>query len=331
MAPTHMDGKWPGSDNLFWNPITRGIVASVEISYAYLTILDGKRTEGATQLLMYNDYLPRHNNLEAKSGLKGSDLMSQKGYTAAVVDNFDLIQGKLSHFQDETVVAGFGTGSFVFKQIWGVNLNRFYRGSRVSKEGAFSSTATSMSPYPALAALAIEIRAFHDTELVGAVHSQHLKMESVNTDQTAVLDAQINCAKGMDKGLGWAKILFADEAVVADRERKIDSCFPLALIKRHKNLEHLGIVSAGAFKEIVLHGFKVGEKVKIMVDGPEDLLFMLMPTSKYPCPPTALKVVAGTTIEDLATILGDLANRHLMVTNTSLTDASHYDLTIIEA
>jgi hypothetical protein len=328
---TNLEAHWDGSGNLFWKPVVSSIVGGVRISYAYLNILDAKKGEGAIQLLMYNDYLPRHTNLELKTGLKGSQLIGKEGLTGVAVDNFELISGKISYFQDETVRAGFGRKSFEFGQIWAKNLRRFYEGSRTSKEGAFSSTATSMDAYPGLAALAIEVRAFHDNELVGSVHAAEVAQSHVSGTGGEVVSAQMDCARGMDKGLGWAKVLFADEPVIEDRIRKINSCFPLTMIMSYNNPLHLGLVGAGSFKEILLHGFKAGEKVKIFVDGDYDLLFWLMPDSKHPCPPTALRVAAGTTIEDLATILGNLANRHLMVTAVSLTHASHYELTVIPA
>ncbi len=333
MATTLIDTRWTGSDNLFWNPMTNGIVDSVEIAFAYYVILDTNKTHGAIQLQMFDDFAPRYNNLEAKSGIKGSDLMSKEGLTGVVVDNFDLIQAKLTRYQNMTIQAGadYGRGTFNFGQIWGQNLNRFYRGSRTAKEAAFLSVTVAMAAYPPLASLALEIKSFHDFELKGAVHNQQSKMTIVTGDQTGILDAQMDCARGMDKGLGWGKLLYADQPVVEDRIRLINALFPLSLIKKHKNLEHIGMVAAGAYKEIVLHGFKAGEKVKIYVDGTEDLLFWLMPTSKLPCPPTALRVKAGMTVEDLATILGDLTNRHVMVTNTSLVNPSHYEFTIIEA
>ena len=331
MSTTIIEETWTGSDNLFMDPMTRGVVASVEISYAYDNILIAKKGEGSVQMLMYNDFHPRHLVLEAKTGLKGSDVAVKLALTGVVEGKFDLMKSKLDHFEEEVITLGFGRSSLVFQGIFGPNRNRFYQGHRSSIESAVLGMAITMDAEITLAAVAAEVRTFHDTDLVGSVHTQQVKMTSLTTDQTVIVEAQMSCARGMDKGLGWAKILFADEPIDEDRMRKINSCFPLALIKRSKNLMHLGVVSAGAFKQIVLHGFKAGEKVKIFVDGTEDLLFQLMPDSKHPCPPTALRVAAGTTIEDLATILGDLTNRHVMVTNTSLTVASHYEFTIIEA
>ena len=156
---TNLEARWDGSGNLFWYPMTSSIVGCVRISYAYLNILDAKKGDGAIQLLMYNDYLPRHTNLENKTGLKGSQLVGKEGLVGVAVDNFELISGKISYFQDETVIGGYGRKSFEFGQIWGKNLNRFYHGPRTSKEGAFSSLATSMDAYTPLNALAIEVRA----------------------------------------------------------------------------------------------------------------------------------------------------------------------------
>ncbi len=329
MPITIIEEEWTGSDNLFEYSITRGIVASVEIAYGYDSILFAKKGDGATQLLMYNDFHPRMLNLEAKTGIKGSDVNAKLVLSGIAEEKFDLMKSKLDKFEDEMITLGFGRNSAEFKSVVGPNRNRFYQGHRTSIENAVLAYSMSMAPYAPMNALALEVKAFHDTDLVGSVHNQQVKTTNVTTDQTVILDAQMDCARGMDKGLGWAKILFADEPIKEERVRKINSCFPLALIKRHTSLEHLGLVNGGTFHQVILHGFKPGEKVYIEVDGEEDLLFWLMPDSKHPCPPTAFRVVKGTHIEDLATVLGNLANRHLMVTATSLVNPSHYILRTI--
>ncbi len=256
---------WPSSNSPFEEPMARSIKQGIEISNAHLTICLARKDNGATQLIMYNNYKLVDDALMVMAGNRTEEMASQPVFTGFKVAKFDLMATKLERFKI-LVSTHYDSTTDEYKLIFGANLNRFYEGTYAQRANSVNALAIAMDLHLVLLAAAIEVRAYHD-DLTGTTTTQHTEIDDVSTSSINIRKQLMVCAGVMDQNLGYAKVMNATILDVNTRRANIDSWFPLNLIRVHATTGFTETVNAMMTKYLGTKTFKPGEKVKVTVVG----------------------------------------------------------------
>ena len=261
-------------------------------------------------------------------GIKGSTETNKTANTANVELLFTGMKTNLDAF-DDAVRAISAKGSLEYNSIWGKNRNRFYEGTYEERLSALLGLANAMDAYSDMGDAAKLVMTYYNSVLSAREIQQGLitsfKKDGVNG--TTLLEA---CILQMDRNLGWLKFFYA---LQIDAQAQVNTFFDLAKIITYASKVYPTNISKASWAVACIHTLKATDTIEIQVDGPEDVLICLKEDSKNPCGTTAYRATAGTKIKVLAPVIfPDLtAGRQIIGTNTSMAQATHFILSIIEA
>ncbi len=326
METTH----WQASHNPFRAAMEESVENALGIATFTRNMLFANKDNTDTGFgILFSETEAKYNALLDALGIKGSNESNKLANTEHVGLMYQDMKEKLDHF-DDLIRPVFGKSTLEYKTLWGNNRNRFYRGSLEQRETALLSFATSMQAYSDLADVATEVISYYKTLKLAREAQQGLiggyktnSIEARNAVQALILQ--------FDRNLGWLKFYYG---LYPDAPTKINAFFDLSKIINHGNNKNYSLhIPIGGFAKVCRHAFKPTDKVKIMVDGTEDLWIGLSLDGKTPANQSnAFHAAAGTTIEKPASeIFPDFTHRVVTASNTSQTNPSHLVFEIIEA
>ena len=254
-----------GSDNPFYGPMTSNIKNGINISTRHRDICYARRLDGATELIMFNNYDAVHHALIDIAGVRTGDKTTQPVLTGIKENYFDQMPAKLRGFKN-AVIPTYDTETDEFKMIFGENLNRFYRGGYTSIANCVNAMAGVMHTYAGIGTVETAVIAYYN-QLIGAGVNQHVDMSDVEGDSAAIIAQLAICAGVMDQNLGYAKVLNATNPDIIDRKAKIDSWFPLDIIQQHEPPGFEKNIPVSITEYLGTKTFKPGDKVLVTIIG----------------------------------------------------------------
>ena len=321
--------NWQGSKNPLRVPMLESVANAIGILTFTRNALFaniGNPDPGFLQIFKETDFL--YQQVLVIYGAKGSAETAKTANTASVELLFTGMKTNLDAF-DDAVRPVFGKGSLEYESVWGKTRDRFYQGSYEERISALLGLATAMHDYPALASAEGLVNDYYKSVLLGRETQQGL-ISSFKTDGVSGTTLIEACIKQMDRNLGWLKFFFA---LQTDAQAQVNNFFDLSKIITHASKEYPVNVSKASWAVACIHTFKSTDMLEITVDGPEDVLICLKEDGKVPCGTTAYRGISGTKVKVLATVIfPDLTSgRQVIGTNTSMVQATHFIITIIEA
>lgn len=322
--------NWLASSNQLRAAMEESVENALGIStYTRNALLLRKNDPNPGFGVIYNETDGKHEALLEALGIKEGSDSTQIGNTKYVELVYADMSFKLNHF-DDMIRPVFGKNTFEYNTIWGANRNRFYRGSYEQRETAVKGLAAAMHPHAALAAVEAEVLDYYN-KLKNAREAQQGVISGTKTYGANVFTAIEALILQQDRNLGWLKFY---HALMDDPQAKVNAFFDLSKIINHSNNKVYPChVPIGGKVRVCRHAFKTTDKIKITVDGTEDVLLFLVPDSSWNLDPTkGYLVPAGTIIEKMATeIFEDLTHKQVMGLNKSNISPSHFEFEIIEA
>jgi hypothetical protein len=321
---------WQASRNSFRSPMEESVENALGISIFTLNALNPYQSDPNPGFgILFNEHKDKTTKLTGALGIKDSIDTFRSGYTKNMEIAYKDMAPKLAHF-DDLVRPVFGKNTLEYNTIWGANRNRFYRGSYEERETAVKGLSEAMDHYPGLAAVVIEVKAYHE-ELVTARQAQQGYISGSKNYSASVFQAIENLILQHDRTLGWLKFYYALED---NAQAKVNSFFDISKIINHNNNKvyprHVPI--SGSVR-VCRRAFKESDKIRITVDGTEDVLISLVENSKTPLDPgKSYRAIAGPTVEKpVKEIFPDLTHKQVMGLNSSTIKPSHFVFEIIEA
>ena len=322
--------RWQASHNPFRAAMEESVENALGIAtYTCNMLFANKDNSDAGFGILYSETDALHNALLDALGIKGSRESSKTATTEQLDLLFQNMKEKLDHF-DDLIRPVFGKNTLEYKTLWGNNRNRFYRGSFEQRESALKGFATAMQAYSDLTDVADEVIHYYKS-LHLALEAQQVLKGDFKSDSIEVRNAIEALIIQQDRILGWLKFYYASHA---DAQLKVSAFFDISKIINHGNNKNYSIhIPIGGFVKVCRHTFKPTDKVKITIDGTEDVWIGLTADGKAPANQSnAFHAVAGTTIEKPASeIFPDFTHRVVTASNSSLTSPSHLVFEIVEA
>lgn len=269
------------------------------------------------------------NKLNLNLGYKGGSETTRISSTEFMELAYADMSTKLTHFDDLTRPV-FGKKTQEYGNIWGSNRNRFYHGSYKQREDALFAMAGVLENYPDLATLKAEVLAYANV-LKSKRASQLGLISGTKTYSADVFTSIEDLILQMMRNLGWLNFKYA---LQPDAQAKVNAFFDLAKIMNHShNKIYPCHVPIGGSVRVARRGFKETDRIKLTIDGSEDVLLFLVPDSKWSLDPAkGYRGISGTIIEKpVKEIFPDLTYHQVMGLNTSNTQPSHFEFEIIEA
>jgi len=268
------------------------------------------------------------NTLETKMGRKTTDGSEKTGQTESVVELYKTMRSMLNGFDDQ-VRAVFGKESSTYKTIWGLNRNRFYRGSYESRENAMLGLAGSFAAHTELVDVAADATDFYN-KLKSARETQQGAIGSFKGDSTAIKAAMEAAILQQHRNVGWLNFYYA---LLPNPQQNVNNFFPLENIINHTHSKIYKVhFAAGGKNDIALRSWKETDRVKFYVDGNTDVLLGLQKNTKMPFDyDNAFRARKGVMYDkSIKEVFSDLKLRQLMGVNTSADEATHIVFEIVE-
>jgi hypothetical protein len=320
---------WQGSRNSVRAAMSESVQNALGIVTFTRNVLYTNRTNPDPGFgILFAETDAKYATLLDELGIKQGTASTKTANTENVDIIFKDMATKLNHF-DDLIRPVFPKGSLEWKSIWGLNRNRFYRGSFENRETALDGLARTMHAFPLLVDASAEVLTYHDFLQTGRSKQQGL-IGGFKTVSIKALEAIEALILQMGRNLGWLNFYYA---LNTDSQALVNAFFDLAKIINHDHHKtYTCHTPIGGFVKTCRHGFKITDTVKITVDGTEDVLFCLMPDGTNACDASAFRATAGSiVIKPALDVFPDLTNKQVIGTNTSLTVASHFIFEIIEA
>ena len=315
---------WDGSKLHLKEPCMRSVVNCIGVIGYHNNQLEIRQGESPDILARFDEMNPKYLHLLDVTGNRIGGKEISKTYTGVLVDEFKEMAANLTHYKELTTPV-FPKGTTGYSLIWSNNLDRFYNGTRGQKMLALKAMADQMDLTVALHTLSLEVMVYYNT-LKDSQTTQHGEFGGLTGDTIAINAAVEACYLQGERDLGWFKFADFDQLNFVEL---INAWFPIDLIKPavHK-FEYTHGVPIKSFDKVCIHIPKAGEKYKItVVGGP--IQFCSSYDSKHPCT-AGFTVAEGEPIIIDPSQLGNLLWKYIMVTNLSLTVASHYIFEIVK-
>jgi hypothetical protein len=278
--------------------------------------------------ILFTETDEKLNKLNLNLGYKGGSETTRIGSTKFMELAYADMSDKLTHFDDLTRPV-FGKKTQEYANIWGPNRNRFYHGSYKQREDALFAMAGVMGNYPDLDDLKAEVLAYAN-ELKSKRESQQELISGTKTYSAEVFNWIELLIQQMMRNLGWLNFKYA---LQPDAQAKVNAFFDLSRIMNHShNKIYPCHVPINGSVKVCRRAFKITDKVKITIDGSEDVFLFCVPNSEWSLDPSkGYRAVSGTIIEKLAKdVFPDLTYKQVMGLNSSTTKPTHFEFEIIE-
>ena len=314
---------WQGAYNVFIIAMEIGLPNALAIVVYHLFRLDKHKTDGPTQLAMFNDFSVPAQQFISKMGTLTGDKEAQVQLTDIFESEFKDMSSMLDKFDDMTRVVH-GKNTDEYKLIWGSTRNRFYQGGYDERLAALEGLATEMTTQtvPLGATAVLDYR----TLIIQKHQTQANRIDSVGSDRVAIDQLRQILIKKLNKNRGGLIFSFGD---LDDCQRRVNSYFPLNLLgDRSVKGHHQLIIPHGDFREVCIHTFLPNDKVELQIGGAD--VWISTSDNANAGITSGYHGVAGTSLTVLPSVFGDLTKKHIIATNVNLTESCDLIFNIIK-
>jgi len=307
------------------NPIEHATEGSFAKSMIVSTFHDSALLAGSSipfVHLLYESYHPIH--LTLKADYKAWDIQehAQEGKSLTLEQLFVLLRGTKIRKWDVSIQNEYEKGTERYVALLPDGRGPFQTGSQQSILDAVETLSGAIGTDAALASTKADVDAFLEL-LDEANTTQKGSKKDTSTLSQQLEISRINMCIAQYGNLG----MFINQYKATPQ--LIPPFFDLVNIRQHHQVMFTGHLKPLYNRVICKHTFDADEQVKITNTGTTDLVFYLgqLKTSKLP---TLLHIVpAGTQVTELASVLGDLSNKFVIVYNPNETEMGAYDFEIL--
>jgi len=307
------------------NPIEHATEGSFAKSMIVSTFHDSALLAGSSipfVHLLYESYHPIH--LILKADFKAWDIQehAQEGKSLTLEQLFVLLRGNKIRKWDVSIQNEYEKGSERYVALLPDGRGPFQTGSQQSIIDAVETLSGAIGTDAALASTKADVDAFL-VLLDEANTTQKGSKKDTSTLSQKLEISRINMCIAQYGNLG----MFINQYKATPQ--LIPPFFDLVNIRQHHQVMFTGHIKPLSYRVICKHTFGEKDLVKIINMGNTDLIFYLaqMKQHKLPTIPHVFPSLSTTT--DLASILGSLNNKFIIVYNPSETEMGAYDFEIL--
>ncbi len=316
-----MEKKW----TYVVNPITTSTKANYRkallISSFHLNALQANITI-AFILALYNYYLPIHNAFAAAYTAWEAQQGAKEGKTTSLKEKLaELRKTKIKEW-DIGIQNVYLDGTPEYTALLPNHRVDFQSGKQLPRITAIKTLSTAIGSDAALADIKADIDDFYAI-IKDIYDKQQGSKSSTKTKSTNVESARVAMCNAQFGNLGK----FIQEYCA--NPDSLTPYFFLEEIQRKAQDFFMGAIKPERTKFLRRFTFKATSKVKILNKGNCDLYFYIVQTKFSPVPELVLTVHPGEEITTLASAMGNISNRIIMIGNSSVGIIGKYEFTFL--
>jgi len=316
-------------ETLIWiyliNPILNATAGNYHKALKISTLHDSALLAGSADSFisdLYDLYHPIHLAFVAAFNAWEAQEGDKEGETLNLSQLLKLLSNTKIINWDIAIMPVFKPKTPEYKKLFPNGHSIFQSGKQEDRIEAVKALSINIGSNVALAAVKADIVATYN-QLQAANTTQKGSKTQTGTLSKKVEEARVAMSVAQYADLG------SFIAQYAANPTSIADYFDIESIRRHHQVYFEGHIKPLSYKVICKHTFGVDDLVKIINIGNTDLIFYLaeMKQHKVPLVPHVFPSLSTTT--DLASILGPLTNKFIIVYNPNETEMGAYDFEIL--